>query len=282
LYIENFLEELPNAISIVKWPFWDLHWYYVAKKAKSLAPILLSGDGGDEMFGGYTFRYEKFLSLLKPDSSPREKTRIYLDCHERDWVPDQSDVFGQKARFSWNGVEELLEPYFDNQLDPLAQVFLADYNGKLLYNMSPIYGMFHEYFDVKYLAPLLDKNTITFAAKIPTEMKFDSQTKTGKIILRKILEKYNMESLIIKKKQGFSIDTINYWKSFGKKLCQHFLADSRSARDGLISSDWIAKYLDSQDLNVRYVNKFLGLLAVEIWYRLFVTKEMKPSEKLVV
>ena len=37
LELENYLEELPKAISIIKLPFWDLHWYYVAKKAKTLS-----------------------------------------------------------------------------------------------------------------------------------------------------------------------------------------------------------------------------------------------------
>ena len=65
LYLDNFLHELPKAISIVKQPFWDLHWYYVVKKAKSLSNLLLSGDGGDELFGGYTFRYQKFFLDLQ-------------------------------------------------------------------------------------------------------------------------------------------------------------------------------------------------------------------------
>ena len=34
--------------------------------------------------------------------------------------------------------------------------------------------------------------------------------------------------------------------------------------------------------NVRYVNKFLGLLAFEIWYRIFITKEMNPETKLSI
>ena len=36
LYIENYLAELPASISIIKQPFWDLHWYYIVKKAKKL------------------------------------------------------------------------------------------------------------------------------------------------------------------------------------------------------------------------------------------------------
>ena len=32
--LENYLSELPKAISMIKLPFWDLHWYYVVKKAK--------------------------------------------------------------------------------------------------------------------------------------------------------------------------------------------------------------------------------------------------------
>ena len=56
--LENYLEELPKSISITKLPFWDLHWYYVAKNTKKSSEFLASGDGGDELFGGYTFRYQ--------------------------------------------------------------------------------------------------------------------------------------------------------------------------------------------------------------------------------
>ena len=31
VYLENYLSELPKAISMIKMPFWDLHWYYVVK-----------------------------------------------------------------------------------------------------------------------------------------------------------------------------------------------------------------------------------------------------------
>ena len=84
IYLENYLSELPKAISIIKLPFWDLHWYYVVKKSQTLSKILISGDGGDELFAGYTFRYKKFLSLTSETSNPLEKVKAYLQCHERD------------------------------------------------------------------------------------------------------------------------------------------------------------------------------------------------------
>ena len=76
--IENYLEELPRAISIIKQPFWDTHWYYVSKRAQSLSKFLASGDGGDEIFGGYTFRYKKFLETTTNTTTPLEKIKAYL------------------------------------------------------------------------------------------------------------------------------------------------------------------------------------------------------------
>ena len=98
LEIDNFLEELPKAISIVNQPFWDLHWYYLVKKMKGLSNIFLSGDGGDELFGGYTFRYKKFFEQTNENSTVHEKIKSYLNCHERDWVPDQELIFGKPLR----------------------------------------------------------------------------------------------------------------------------------------------------------------------------------------
>ena len=56
--------------------------------------------------------------------------------------------------------------------------------------------------------------------------------------------------------------------------------DSQAAKDGWINKDWINRYIRQDDLDVRYVNKFLGLLAFEVWYRLFITKEMSANTTL--
>ena len=280
--IKNFLEEMPTAISLSKMPFWDIHWYYVFKKAKELSNILITGEGGDELFGGYTFRYEKFLSLVKSSASPIDKIKIYLKCHERDWVRDQKLIFGKKINFSWKKIYDDLLPFFDNKLSNLEQVFLADYNGKLLYNSVFLNLHFKNYFKMDYHAPFLNKNIISLAPHLDSNLKFNIKKKKGKVVLRNILSKYETNEFISQTKKGFSMNTVEVWNSNGAELCDYYLSDARIIEDGFINKEWIKKHFTKtkNTPNVRYVNKFLGLLAFEIWYRLFITKEMTSKTKL--
>jgi len=282
LEIDNFLEELPNAISIVKQPFWDLHWYYLVKKMKNFTNVFLSGDGGDELFGGYTFRYKKFLKLTNENSTTNEKIIAYLNCHERDWVPDQESIFDKENQFKWNDIYKILEPYFDNTLPRLTQVFLADYNGKLTHNMQPLYKLIHDYFSIRNITPIQNEELIQFSCLLRNDQKYDFKSNLGKIILVNLLDKYNLKHLTSLQKQGFSVNTSNLWNTYGKKTFLHYFDKSRLIEDKIINSDWIEKYISKNNLDTRYINKFLGILALEIWYRLLITKEMNENEKLQI
>jgi asparagine synthase (glutamine-hydrolysing) len=282
--IENFLEDLPKAISIIKMPFWDTHWFHMVKTSSKFSTSLISGDGGDELFGGYTFRYQKFFTNFNSDMTPTDKTKLYLECHERDWVPDQDQLFGSKANFSWNEIYSKIIPYFDNSLSTLDQIFLADINGKLLYNWIPLNTSFHEFFNLKPITPILSKELMEYAPHLKNSIKYNKIKNIGKIPLRKILSNHISSDLITPNKQGFSVNTVNLWNSHGKEICNYYLDNARIIRDKWINEDWIKKHLKKMDKkpNVRYVNKFLGLLAFEIWYRIFITKEMNPETKLSI
>ena len=285
LEIDNFLEELPQAINIVKQPFWDLHWYYLVKKMKELTPIFLSGDGGDELFGGYTFRYKKFLDQIKHHDeklSVEEKIILYLNCHERDWVPDQELIFGDECKFNWEEIYNILRPHFNNSLSNLNQVLLADYNGKLLHNMQPLYSLIHKHFGVTNITPIQNNETIKLSCKLTASKKYLYSTNTGKIPLVDLIEKYGLTNLISQKKQGFSVNTVNMWNSYGRQIAEYYLDDARIVKNNYINKDWISKYIKNPEIDVRVVNKLLGLLAFEIWYRIFITKEMDSNEKLTV
>ena len=206
--------------------------------------------------------------------------KAYLSCHERDRVDDQELIFGEKTNFSWDLIYQQLLPHFNNSLSRLEQVFLADYNGKLLYNFNPINSRIAKHFDIQILAPLLNKKLISYGLKIATKFKYDESNNIGKLPLRLLLKKNNSESLISKQKLGFNVNTVNLWNTFGHNLCKEFLDDARIVNDGWINNDWIKKYINNPSLDIKYINKFLGLLAFEIWYRLFITKEMKSNEKL--
>jgi asparagine synthetase B (glutamine-hydrolysing) len=128
--------------------------------------------------------------------------------------------------------------------------------------------------------PLLNDNLISLAPHMEKSSKYDEINDIGKLPLRSILKQNNHDSLVGKQKLGFNVNTLNLWKKFGHKICREFLDDSRVVKDGWINNNWIQKYIDSSNLDVKYVNKFYGILAFEIWYRIFITKEMSGNSTL--
>ncbi len=283
IHVDNFLKELPTAISILKEPYYDvMNWYYLVKNTSSLSNILLTGDGADEIFGGYTFRYSKFLEKITDNSSSIEKVKAYLECHERDWVPDQENIFEKKLEFSWNKIYDILEPFFNNDLSPLDQLFLADFNGKLMHNFVPNYKKFYDFFQISSVTPFLDNSVIEHGLHLHSEEKYDSINNIGKLPLRSLLSKDISSLLFPKLKQGFVVNASSLWDSYGKEICKHYLFDARIVKNGWISEQWIKKNFDKadSDKDIRYINKFFSILGLEVWYRIFVSKEMKSSDIL--
>ena len=144
---------------------------------------------------------------------------------------------------------------------------MADYNGKLLYNFSIVNNTIANNFNIQSVTPLLSPEIIQKSMKIPSEQKYDASSNIGKLPLRKILSKYDLDDLILKQKQGFSVDTENLWKNFGLSMTKNYLSDGKIIQDGWIKKDWIQSNLNNPNIDVRHINKLLGLLAFEIWYR---------------
>ena len=264
--IKNYFKEFDKIISLTNSPFWDIHWYYAANNAKKYSKFLITGDGADELFAGYTFRYSKYLSLLKKNSDVSEKIKFYLECHERDHVPDQSRIFGEKIKFNWNQIKKNLLPFFDNSLSPLDQVFLADYNGKLSYNFSLINKIISNKLEINYISPFLSKELIFNSAMMFDYQKYDFKKNIGKLPLRNLLKKYGLNSFTSKEKFGFSVNPKNLWKNYGYDLCKKFLINGKTLEDNLINKKWVLENINKENLDIRYINKFYGLLALEIWY----------------
>jgi asparagine synthase (glutamine-hydrolysing) len=281
IIVEDFLKELPTIIYKTRLPKWNLYPYYLFEQCgKSQTRTWLSGEGGDELFGGYTFRYEKFLQHSEL-TSPLEKTKLYLNTHIRDWVPDQQSLFGEMISFDWDRIYRLFIPFFSNDSDVLYQVFLADYYGKLINEYTIIDNVCAKVNRIKVESPLLSNEMVQFASRIPHNLKYSHREGLGKLVLREIMRRKGIDhKLLIKPKKGFGPDTVEYWRKHGRERAEALLLDSRLAKDGFISKGWIWKHINTADYDVRYVNKFFGLIALEVYYRLFVTGEMSWSQKL--
>jgi asparagine synthase (glutamine-hydrolysing) len=286
IYVYNPLKDLPLLISIVKEPRWNIYQYYFIEKASRISKVLFTGDGGDELFGGYTFRYKKFIENMPSVNSWLDRVRLYLLCHERDWVTDQESMFGANIKFAWTDIYQILKEYFDNALEPLEQVLLADYHGKLMYDFIPANQRYFDHFDINGVAPLLSDDIINLSEKIPAGMKYDYNTNIGKIQLREIIRRVGsreLTNLVEDKKMGFSVDLPKLWKNHGKEVVTSNLDRARIFEDKIINRDWYIKALhrtDEDEYDVRDISKMLQLLSLEIWYKLFVTAEITAKSYL--
>jgi asparagine synthase (glutamine-hydrolysing) len=280
VYVENPLRDLPAMISIIREPRWNVYQYYFIKKAKSISNLLFTGDGGDEVFAGYTFRYKKFLQTCNRNTNPFERAKSYLSCHERDWVPDQQEMFAEELKFDWSSIYSILTPYFGNNLEPLDQVMLADYNGKLMHDFVPTNDKYFRFFKLQGISPLLDNDVVELGFDLPSEMKYSTDSNIGKLPLREILQLYAPGSdKKMNVKVGYGMDLVNLWNSSGRETVTMLLDKGRIFEDRLINKNWYFRSLKRIDENVdlRYISKLLQILSLEVWYRIFVTSEMNPS-----
>jgi len=282
LNMGSMFTKMPEIISISKRPRWNTYNHLIAKEAKKKTNFFVTGDGADELFGGYVFRYNKFKQLLEPKDNWLTKTKKYLECHNRDWVPDQNEMFDKNIKFNWDEIYNYFKPYFTNNLDPISQVMLADFNGKLLYDFIPTGKAISNYYKIKAIPIFLDDSVITFARNLSLHQKYNEKNNKGKLVLRKISKRLGINH--IDDKKGFSPSLLFDWQKNGKEICQSFLLNKNSQiyKKRLVNYDWILKAFDKVEFDgdIRYLNRLISILALEIWIKIFVTNELKSTKKL--
>ena len=280
--IPSIFTSMPEMISITGKPKWNTYNHLIAKNAKKFTDNFVTGDGADEVFGGYAFRYSKFLNLLQSKDTWISKTKIYLECHNRDWVPDQTQMFDKSMKFDWSKIYQYFKTSFKNKLQPLNQVMLADFNGKLIHDFIPLGNTIAKHYGLKSFSPFLNDDVISFGLKLPISQKYNSKTKKGKLVLRKISKRLKINH--IDDKHGFSPSILYDWKKNGKNICYSYIMqkDSNIFQQKLINYNWVLDAVEKveNDGDIRYLNRIVSILALEIWYRLFISKELKSSKKL--
>jgi asparagine synthase (glutamine-hydrolysing) len=152
----------------------------------------------------------------------------------------------------------------------------------MIYDFDPIFASWQQHFGVDVCCPLLCDEMVDYATHVPARHKYDHSTNRGKLVLRETVKK---EPILGDPKRGFGGSPSYFWMNGGQSYCTEYLMDSpRICRDGWINPSWIEKTMSELKMETRtreaQIYKMLGLLAFEVWYRLFVTDEMKEDSQL--
>ena len=211
--------------------------FYAAQLASKFVKVVLSGAGGDELFGGYPWRY--YRAVVNNDFEH------YVDKYYGFWqrlipnndikrvfAPISADVAHVSTRDIFRNVfcqhaSTLTRPedYINHSLYFEAKTFL---HGLLV--IEDKLSMAHS---LETRVPFLDNDLVDFAMKIPARMKLGSlgdvvklnenepgsktakyfqKTKDGKLILRKVMERHIPTMITEREKQGFSAPDASWFK----------------------------------------------------------------------
>ena len=278
IVIDNPLKDLETLISVVKEPRYNLYQYYLYKESRDL---LVTGDGADEFYLGYTFRYKKYLDHVYETNNWLDKVKLYLTCHENDWVKDQTKIFNKK--FKWDLIYNYLRQYFvdlpeygpaseDEELYRLGPVIAADMHNKLRFDFKPCNAKLAEYCNIDLVTPFIYPTTyIPLLTEMSNAEKYDYEENIGKIPLRKVVGR--MDTI----KRGFGFDLVGFWLRKGYDM---FLKNIN--KDSFcweyINKEWFIEHCDSK--NIRYVNKFLQIYALEMYLKQL--PEIQASEPIEI
>lgn len=232
----SIIKNIDKLSDVTDEPRWNTYNVIPTEKAKEAGcDCLVSGDGADEIFAGYVFRYKQMLS-----------GQSYFEAHRNDWIPEQEKLI---RNFSWVD----LTCYFDDvigfekkKLDDLTNILRLDFNGKLTHDFIPTTKAIEKKVGLPIIAPYLDKDVVEWCLHLPSYEKFDGEV--GKLHLRKTAKRLGLE--LHQKKIGFSPNLVKEFEDF----TLHYQADK------------VKQYVNEIDFDLkdtRYCNKLLQLYCLE-------------------
>lgn len=280
--------------------------FFASQLASKFVKVVLGGTGGDELFGGYPWRYYRTQENLSFDQ--------YVDRYFPIWqrlIP--SEVFRRACGPMWNEARhveprELFQSVFKHNTSPLTSP--SDFVNRCLYFEASTFlhgllvvedkiSMAH---GLETRVPLLDNNLVDFAMRVPVKFKLahldepgarkpfampsqtpaaPHETSVGKRLLRRVMKRYVPEEIAHGHKQGFSAPDASWFK--GESLTYvHDVLFNPAARiydflDRTTMTNLVNEHLSGQ-ANRRLL--IWSLLYLETWCELFASgsqHERRPA-----
>ena len=293
---------LPKLCTHFGEPFADssaVPTYYVSKIARSKVKMVLSGDGGDEMFGGY-LTYHRLLKARRLDFVPKgvlkklagwahsRRVETWLNFIGSNWVErhdrlmshfsieERRALLGQDRDYS--GSEHLAQTHPSHWKDLLLNTQYLDVKSYLPDDVLVKVDRMSMANSLEVRSPLLDYRIADLAFSIPTRLKIPKPSKKGiqgKFILKEIASKYLGRAYVYKPKKGFGIP-IEKWLREDVKgyLADHLLTSSSPVYDYVDRPFAVSMIQEHQSGYFNHSAKIWNLLMLDGWFRYVYGKDV--------
>lgn len=252
--------------------------FKVSEKAAEFSKVCLSGTGGDELFGGYPWRYKDALEAM-----PNERFFEFFFENHLSKLFNLSEV-SALVGLTKSDKQCLKEKAFSkfqlynsrNHSTGLARnvntILLFDMDlfleGLLLMDdrVSMAHGL-----EVRY--PFLDKKVVDFALKLPINKKIEidqlvkngssEKTASGKVFLRQFLSKHLPQEICSASKQGFSPPFEGWYRNEFKSFIKDEVLSSRGALSNVIdisvAENFFDEFLEGRSRSIGKIWSFIAL-----------------------
>lgn len=293
-------------------PFADpssLPTYMVSKLAREHVKVVLSGDGGDELFAGYT-RYvidrkrsgfSLLPSVIRKGVMQRLSAKLPHGTLGRNYLHnvaldpinrylDSVSVFtGLNRQLLYTddfkkqlGTEEgVLSEFraYAAQIktgDPLDQLLLIDSKTYLPGDILTKVDRMSMAVSLEARVPLLDHKLIEYVMRIPSSLKMSGLE--TKYIFRKAVEDLVPQEILNRPKQGFGMPIQQWINEQLKDRIRDTLNGFRARQRDYVNPDYLSVLLDEHERGRRNHSYALwGLFMLELWHRTYVDQ---PSNEL--
>ncbi len=295
----DFLEAIPPMVEMAEEPLVEMPaiaLYQLAKAAKPHATVLLSGEGSDEVFGGYglyqrMLMMEKAFPLLRPLKwFPRhlasgDRIKKYMDwvssplaARYRGTSADVTDRirssfytadyrrYVEENRYT----DEVFLKYFEDvgHRHKLSQLLYVDSKTWLPDDLLLKADKMTMAASVELRVPFLDHEIVEFVSSLPANYKI--RNGEGKFILKKVMEGLLPQEIIYRKKMGFTMPTQRWFAGELLEPAKDIILGGK-----LTDTGWFQKkYLENMFERHRrgkedYSRRIFSLLVLYQWLRVF-------------